>query len=100
MTLCRGDGLGDAAFFAARKLVESGDLRSLSVPDLDRFREARRRFATAHMEALYGVWLANGERALDCGNGRAAEMPSPSAHLVLQELPSTYSQFGSLPGVC
>ena len=87
-------------FFATRQLVESGDLRTLSVADLDRFREARRRFASAQMEALYGAWLAHGERALDNGNGRAPDMPAPAAQLVLRELPSTYSQFGSFPGVC
>ena len=31
---------------------------SLSVADLDRFREARAGFASARMEALYGAWLA------------------------------------------
>ena len=49
------DGIGDLRwFFATRQLVEGGDLRSLSVADLDRFREARRRFTGARMEALYG----------------------------------------------
>jgi hypothetical protein len=95
------EGLGDVRwFFATRRLVEGGDLRTLSVADLDRFREARRRFASAQMEALYGAWLAHGERALDRGNGRAPGMPAPAAQLVLRELPSTYSQFGPLPGVC
>ena len=59
-------------FFAARQLVESGDLRTFSVAYLDRFRETRPRFATAQMEALYGAWLAHGERALDRGNGPGA----------------------------
>ena len=95
------EGMGDVRwFFATRQLVESGDLRSLSVADLDRFREARPRFASAQMEALYGAWLAHGERAFDRGNGRAPDMPAPAAQLVLRELPSTYSQFGPLPGVC
>jgi hypothetical protein len=94
-------GLDDVRwFFAARQLVESGDLRTLSVADLNHFREARQRFASAQMEALYGAWLARGERAFDRGNGRAEEIPVPAAQLVLRELPSTYSQFGSFPGVC
>ena len=87
-------------FFAARQIVEGGDLRSLSVADLNRFRDARRQFASAQMEALYGAWLAHGDRALDHANGRAPDMPAPAAQLLLRELPSTYSQFGSLPGVC
>jgi hypothetical protein len=87
-------------FFATRQLVERGDLRSLSVADLDRFREARRQFANAHTEALYGAWLANGDRALEHAKSEAQETPSHAAELILQELPSTYSQFGSLPGVC
>jgi hypothetical protein len=95
------EGMGDVRwFFASRRLVESGDLRSLSVADLDRFREARRRFASAHMEALYGAWLAHGERVLAHESDRAPEIPAPAAQLVLRELPSTYSQFGSWPGVC
>ena len=95
------DGIGDLRwFFATRQRVEGGDLRSLSVADLDRFREARRQFARPQIEALYGAWLATGERALGQASGRAREMASPAAQLVLQELPSTYSQFGSLPGVC
>ena len=55
---------------------------------------------SAQLEALYGAWLAHGERALDHGNGRAPDTPGPAAQLVLRELPSTYSQFGSFPGVC
>ena len=87
-------------FFATRQLVERGDLRSLSVADLNRFREARRRLASAPIEALYGAWLAGGERVLDREAGRAPATPSPVARLIVSELPSTYSQFGSFPGVC
>lgn len=95
------EGMADVRwFFATRRLVDGGDLRTLSVADLDRFREARRRFASAQMEALYGAWLAHGERALAHGNGRAPDIPAPAAQLLLRELPSTYSQFGSWPGVC
>jgi hypothetical protein len=95
------EGLDDVRwFFATRQLVEGGDLRSLSVADLNRFRDARPRFASAQMEALYGAWLARGERAFDRGNGRAQEMPAPADQFLLRELPSTYSQFGSFPGVC
>jgi hypothetical protein len=95
------EGLDDVRwFFASRQLVESGDLRTLSVADLNRFREARQRFASAQIEALYGAWLAHGERAFDRGNGRAQERPAPAIQLVLRELPSTYSQFGPLAGVC
>ncbi len=95
------EGMGDVRwFFATRQLVEGGDLRTLSVADLDRFREARRRFSTAQMEALYGAWLAHGARVLAHGNERAPDIPAPAARLILRELPSTYSQFGSWPGVC
>ncbi len=95
------EGVGDVRwFFATRQRVERGDLRTLSAADLDRFRETRRRFASAQIEALYSAWLANGERALARGNGGAQQMPAPAAHLVTRELNSTYSQFGSWPGVC
>ena len=96
-----GDGLPDTRwFFATRRRVESGDLRTLSVADLDRFREARRGFASARMEALYGAWLTNGDRALDHADAPEPVMRVPVVQLVERELPSTYSQFGSLPGVC
>ena len=95
------EGLGDVRwFFATRQLVEGGNLRTLSTADLDRFRELRRRFANGQMEALYGAWLSRGDRALDRGNGGAADRPVPAAQLVTRELSSTYSQFGSWPGVC
>ena len=71
-----------------------------SVADINRFRDARRLFASAQMEALYGAWLAHGEAALDRGNGPAPVLSAPAGQLVLRELPSTYSQFGPLPGVC
>ena len=94
-------GMADVRwFFAARKLVESGDFRSLSVADINRFRDARPRFASAQLEALYGAWLAHGERAFDRGTSPAPDRPVLAAQLVLRELPSTYSQFGSFPGVC
>ena len=95
------DGVPDARwFFTTRQRVESGDLRTLSVADLDRFREARASFASARMEALYGAWLTNGDGALDQTAGERPVMPAPMAELVERELPSTYSQFGSLAGVC
>ena len=87
-------------FFATRRCVENGDLRSLSVADLDRFREARAGFTSARMEALYGSWLTNGDRALEHADAEGPAMSVPVAQLVERELASTYSQFGSLPGVC
>ena len=51
------------------------------------------------MEALYGAWLTHGDGALD-QTGERSVMPAPTAELVERELPSTYSQFGSLAGVC
>ncbi len=94
------DGVGDVRwFFTTRQRVERGDLRTLSAADLDRFRETRRRFASAQMEALYSAWLAHGERALAHGTGPAEQRSAPAAQLVTRELDSTYSQFGSWPGV-
>jgi hypothetical protein len=87
-------------FFATRQLVERGDLRALSVADLDRFQEARRRFSNAHLEARYAAWLTHGERALAPAGDAALEIPAPTGQLILRELPSAYTQFGSWPGVC
>ena len=87
-------------FLATRQVVETRDLRTLSIADLDRLRETRRRFANARMEALYGAWLPDGERALDRGTGASPTVTAPVGQLLTRELPSTYSQFGSWPGVC
>jgi hypothetical protein len=96
-----GEGMPDVRwFFATRQRVEGGDLRALSVADLDRFREARVGFASARLEALYGAWLTHGDRALDHADAVRPVMAAPITQLVERELPSTYSQFGSWPGVC
>ena len=71
----------------ARQLVESGDLRSLSVADLNRFRDVRPRFASAQMEAPVGAWLAHGGARVRPGNGRAQEMRAPATQLVLRNCP-------------
>jgi hypothetical protein len=52
------------------------------------------------MKALYGTWLTNGDCVLDHADGQRPVMTAPVAQLVERELPSTYSQFGSLAGVC
>ncbi len=95
------EGEGDVRwFFATRQRVEAGDLRSLSVADLDRFREARRRFTGARTEALYGRWLAHGDGGLADDNDRVPHVHAPAAQLITREIVSTYRQFGTLPGVC
>jgi hypothetical protein len=50
--------------FRARQAVDCGDLRDLSVADLDRFRDARHRWRTAPIVRLYGAWQRDGDAVL------------------------------------
>ncbi len=87
-------------FFHTRQVVEGGDLRTLSMTDLDRYRAMRGRLTSPQIEALYGRWLAAGADALSPGIEPTPHQAATGGGLVLHELPSSYGQFGALPGVC
>jgi hypothetical protein len=57
-------------FFRARQAVDRGDLRGLSVAELDRFRDARQRWGTASIERLYAAWQRHGDEALGANNAQ------------------------------
>lgn len=87
-------------FFQTRQVVETGDLRTLSMRDLDRYRAVRGRLTSPQIEALYGRWLAGGTDVRSLGIELTPHRAMTGGRLVLHELPSRYSQFGPLPGVC
>jgi hypothetical protein len=69
----------------------------LSVPDLDRFRELRRRLTTASVERVYAEWQRVGEAALVNVPRIADGLPAPM-RVMAHALPWRYQQFGKLPG--
>jgi hypothetical protein len=83
-------------FFRTRDLVDRGELATLSVAAIDRFRTLREQCNTASFEALYADWRRRGEAALASFLGPAVRSVG---QVVTDVLPFDYSQFGSLPGV-
>jgi hypothetical protein len=91
-------------FFRVRQAVDRGDLRDLSVAELDRFRDARQRWSTAPIERLYAAWQRHGDEALGANTAQRpiSERLVPTAdldRLTTHLLPFRYSQVGSMPGV-
>jgi len=87
-------------YFHARRLVEQGELRDLSVDDIRRYQTIRARRNGAGTEGLYAAWLRGGDAAIQAAvQPRHPASAAPVGTLWLRELPFTYSQFGALPGV-
>jgi hypothetical protein len=87
-------------YFATRRKVENDEVRQLSMADITRFRETRKRLASGVVEAMYRRWLTIGDAALTESDGRSPAMRQAPPRLVLTALPGRYDQFGSLAGVC
>jgi hypothetical protein len=86
-------------FFDARRRIEHGQLRTLSVADIDRYRACRRR-AGGTLDALYGRWLALGAPSIDALDATVDSTRSaPAAQVVVVSLPFRNEQFGALPGI-
>jgi hypothetical protein len=83
-------------FLRTRALVDRGELATLSVAAIDRFRTLREQFNTPAFEALYADWRQRGDAALASFRGPVVRSVG---QLVTDGLPFDYSQFGSLPGV-
>jgi hypothetical protein len=86
-------------FCQTRQLVETDQLERLSLADITRFRDTRRRLSSEAIDPLYQQWLASGDLAIEryghCISGRRF----PDARLEIRPLPYRYDQFGDLPGV-
>lgn len=68
-----------------RRVVESRDLRQMSVADIQRFRELRTRFAAPSFEVLFRRWEQDGESAV-----RASEVRPALGPLRVHELAFRY----------
>jgi hypothetical protein len=86
-------------YFATRKTVESGQLRTLSVPDIHRFRELRDKFTGAAIDAAYSDWATRREAGGPADHQVSLAERRSVGRLVVETLPFDYSQFGSLPGI-
>jgi hypothetical protein len=88
-------------YFAMRRTVEAHQVDRLSVTEINRFREAQHRFATAPIEDLYAEWVHCGDHA-PAASQHAVDSDSTltEGRLLLEWLPLRYEQFGSLAGVC
>lgn len=83
-----------------RRAVDQNQFDRLSVADLTRFRDLRRRLSGPGIDAVYDEWLRTGAITCD-GEGRAnATKRFPGARLETRILPYRYTQFGDLPGIC
>jgi hypothetical protein len=107
----RGESSSDLArYFETRRSLETGALASVSIADVDHYREARTHFIGPAVEQSYARWRvlarvapepvsglppgpANGGTGAQSINGGAGEFrPYP--------LPFTYQQFGDFAGEC
>jgi hypothetical protein len=87
-------------YFRARTAVDRGELASLAVTDIDRFRTLRGRFSAPAFETLYRDWTAGGDDVLVARDVSASRGVVPRmGRLITEVLPFDYTQFGSLPGV-
>jgi hypothetical protein len=86
-------------YFDARRRIEHGQLRTLSVADIDRYRTCRTR-AGGTLDALYSQWVEHQGppiETLDRIIGRTHR--ADAGQVVIATLPYRYEQFGTMPGV-
>jgi hypothetical protein len=88
-------------YFSVRRRIEQQEFDRLPIADIHRYRDARDRFSGAGVEALYERWTREGDAALRSQPGSGPASSGVRApEIVMQRLPRTYEQFGSLAGVC
>jgi hypothetical protein len=88
-------------YFTTLDLVERDDLKHVTVEELRRFRDLRRRFAAPEFETLFQRWKVEGASALtDCGaRGFLSALDERRGELVTHQLPIRYDRFGTRAGV-
>ena len=89
------------AFFLERQRLLDGDLRKVSMDDIQRFQERHRRLLTPEFAALYTRWQREGDSVLIDGGpaGLRAVLASGRPLLTTHRLPYRYDRFGTRPGV-
>lgn len=86
-------------YFETRRAVEQDRMPTVSAELIQRFHEARRRFAGSHFDTLYAAWTTAGEAALVHLHGVRPARTRFDGSFITYELPFSYAQFGKLPGV-
>ena len=86
-------------FFDARRRIEQGELRTLSIADIDRYRACRTR-AGGTLDALYVQWMEHqGPPIGTLDRIIRSTPPAEASQVVIATLPYRYEQFGTLPGI-
>ena len=83
-------------YFAARELIERGDLAQFSAADLHGYRALHQRLDTRTINRRYQVWRHDGDAALT--DNRTVRSTGHGT-LVCRTLEHSYEQFGSMAGV-
>ncbi len=85
--------------FETRRFVDAGQLGSLSVANINRFRDARATFGAPAIASLYARWLLDGDAVFTRAPAGSSRNPVRPGQLVTEQLPGQYAQFGELAGV-
>jgi hypothetical protein len=95
-----GFGASDLRWYCQmRKAVEAHQFDRLSVPDIAKFRDTRRRISSPLVDALYEEWLTAGDKTLDAYGPGSQTKRFANARFETRALPYRYTQFGDLPGI-
>ena len=86
-------------FFETRRLVDAGQFGGLSVAEINRFRDARAQFRAPAIASLYARWLLHGDAVFAQAAGGSSPPAVHPGHLVTEQVPGQYAQFGALAGV-
>jgi hypothetical protein len=84
-------------YLDARRRIDQGQLRTLSVPDINRYRVCGRQAAGA-LDGLYSRWAELGYPSIESLDFRI-DAPADANGVLIVTLPHRYEQFGSLPGI-
>lgn len=86
-------------FFEARRRIERGEIHALSVEDIQRYRECRRRVGGT-FEGAYCNWVDHGYPPFTNVRDLVGANPqTPHSDLVIVQLGHRYEQFGAMPGI-
>lgn len=90
--------------FRARDVVDQGNLRQLSVPDIHRFREIRDRYDPSKFDRLVAEWRASGRPAYEARDGHSSDgiraaLAAGTGQVEIHRLPLRYDRFGTRAGV-
>ena len=89
--------------FRARDLLDQGQLRQLTVPDIHRFREIRDRYDPPEFDRLVAKWRTAGRPAPGglegSSDGIRVALAAGTGEVEIHRLPVRYDRFGTRAGV-